>query len=209
LISFAVVGHEARLVEATDLAHSLGAVIVLDDGSLGAGANHLRAWEATATLEADYAVVLEDDAQPVPGFMQQAEQALAVTPEPVISFYAGTTRPKRWQDCLRPATADADRVGACWLTTTLAAHAVAIAIHTDLRDDWIDFATGHTLPPDERLTAWMKARDHRIAYSWPSLCNHADGPTLVRHGNTQGITGPRRAWRTGTRDTWTSKAVAI
>lgn len=209
MISTAVVAHEARLVAATELANSLGALISLDDGGKGAGGNHVDAWRLTASTESEWAAVLEDDAEPVPDFLAQAEMALAVAPEPVVSFYAGRTRPKRWQDCLRPATATADRIGACWLTTTLAAHAVAIAMHTDLREDWIDFATDHTLPPDERLTAWMQARDHRIAYSWPSLVNHADGPTLVRHTHTQGVAGPRRAWRVGTRDHWTSKAVTI
>lgn len=208
-ISFAVVAHEQRLIQATELAHSIGAVISLDSGDKGAGANHLEAWQLTAGIESEWYAVLEDDALPVPGFVCQAEKALAVAPEPVVSFYAGTTRPRRFQDCLRPATATADRVGACWLTTTLAAHAVAIAMHAELREDWIDFATDHTLPPDERLTAWMHARGHRIAYSWPSLCDHADGPTLVKHTSAHGISGPRKAWRTGVRDIWTSKAVAM
>lgn len=209
MISFAVVAHEQRLIEATELAHSIGAVIALDDGSKGAGANHLEAWRLTAGVESEWGAVLEDDAIPVPRFLAQAEQALAVAPEPVVSFYAGTTRPRRFQDCLRPATATADHIGACWLTSSLAAHAVAIAIHTDLREDWIDFATDNALPPDERLTAWMHARGHRIAYSWPSICNHADGPTLVTHSSTHGVAGPRKAWRTGTRDIWTSKAVTM
>jgi len=209
VISYAVVGHVDRILAATDLAHTLGAVVTLDDGSKGAAANHLEAWRLTAGLAALWAAVLEDDAQPVPGFLEQAEQALQVAPEPIVSLYLGRTRPKRWQERIAPAVATADRTGAHWLTTTHVLHAVAVAMHTGLREDWLDFAHGSTLPPDERLTAWCIARGHRVAYAWPSLCNHADGPTLVRHTNTAGAHGPRKAWRTGTRDTWTDKAVTM
>lgn len=209
MISFAVVGHEARIIEATDLAHSLGAVLSLDDGTYGAGGNHIRAWELTQALETTWAAVLEDDAQPVQGFTQQAEQALSAAPEPVVSMYLGRTRPKRWQERIAPAIANADRADAHWLTTTHVLHAVAVAIHTDLREDWLDFAHTSTLPPDERLTAWCIARGHSVAYTFPSLVDHADGPTLVRHSNTGNTTGPRTAWRTGTREHWTPAATPM
>lgn len=209
MISYAVVGHINRILAATDLAHSIGAVVTLDDGSKGAAANHLEAWRLTATLAAPWAAALEDDAQPVPGFLAQAEQALKVAPEPVVSMYLGRTRPKRWQERIAPAIATADRAGAHWLTATHVLHAVAVAMHASLREDWLDFAHSSTLPPDERLTAWCIARGHRVAYTHPSLVQHADGPTLVRHANTAGVHGPRKAWRTGTRDTWTDRAVAM
>ncbi|WP_280246168.1 hypothetical protein [Nocardia abscessus] len=203
MISFAVVAHIDRIVQATELARTLGAVIALDDGSKGAGANHLEAWRLTNGLETEWAAVLEDDAQPVPGFTQQAEQALAAAPEPVVSLYLGRTRPVRWQDRISRALVRIDERDPHWLTCTHLLHAVAVAIHTDLRGDWLDFATDNTLPPDERMTAWCIARGHTVAYSWPSLVQHADGPTLVEHSNTGNTTAPRIAWRTGTRHVWT------
>ncbi|MFG1794146.1 hypothetical protein [Nocardia sp. NPDC049149] len=209
MISIAVVAHQARIVEATELARSLDAVISVDDGTLRAEGNHLQAWRMTAERESDYALVLEDDAQPVPGFVEQAELALAVAPEPVVSFYTGMTRPKRWQERIAPAIAKADQAGSHWMVSTHVLHAVAVAIHVSLREDWLDFADGSKLPIDERLTAWCLARDHKVAYSWPSLCNHADGPTLVRHANTGNTTGPRKAWRTGSRATWTPQSVPM
>ena len=207
MISFAVVGHKARILAATDLARSIGAVACIDDGTLGAGGNHHHAWQATTGHQTDWAAVLEDDALPVPGFVNQAEQALTVAPEPVVSFYLGRTRPVLWQERVAPAVATADRAGTHWLTSTHAVHAVALAIHTALREDWLDFASD--LPPDERMSAWCLARGHRVAYTWPSLVNHADGPTLVRHANTGGTTAPRVAWRTGTRDHWTPAATQM
>lgn len=207
--SFAVVGHHARIVEATSLAHAVGGVIVLDDGSIGADGNHLRAWDATSTLPSDWAVVLEDDAQPVAGFVEQAEQALTMAPEPVVSFYLGRTRPRRWQERIAPALANAERRQAHWLTTTHVLHAVAVAIRVELRDDWLTFAHTSPLPIDERLTAWCITRDHKVAYSLPSLVDHADGPTLIEHTSTAAATGPRRAWRTGTRTGWTPQSAPI
>jgi GR25 family glycosyltransferase involved in LPS biosynthesis len=209
VISWAVVGHEARLIEATELAKTLDAPASIDDGTLGAGANHIRAWELTKAREAEWAAVCEDDAQPVQRFTEQAEQALAVAPEPVVSFYLGRTRPVRWQDRISRALVHIDDRDPHWLTTTHVLHAVAIALHTDLRDDWLDWAHGNDLPPDERMTAWCIARGHKVAYSWPSLVDHADGPTLVRHGNTGSTTAPRKAWRTGTRNTWTPTAIPM
>jgi len=209
MISFAVVAHSSRLEAATELAKTVGGVIALDSGDVGPGANHLRAWALTETLEEPWCCTLEDDALPVPGFVQQAQEALAVVPAGVVSFYTGTTRPARWQERIAPAVSVADRTNACWLIGTHTLHAVAIAIRTELRDDWLDFAAGNPLPIDERMSAWCIARGHRVAYTWPSLVQHADGPTLVRHANTAGAHGPRKAWRTGTRDTWTDKAVTM
>lgn len=203
MISWAVVAHTDRLVQATELARTIGAVISVDDGSKGAGANHLEAWRLTTGVESEWAGVLEDDAQPVPGFTQQAEQAIAAAPEPVVSLYLGRTRPVRWQDRISRALVRIDDRDPHWLTTTHVLHAVTVVLHADLREDWLDFAADNTLPPDERMTAWCIARGHQVAYTWPSLVDHADGPTLVEHSNTGNTTAPRKAWRTGTRHTWT------
>lgn len=203
MISWAVVGHHARIVAATDLARQVGGVVAMDDGTFGAARNHLRAWAETCTLDAGWCGVLEDDAEPVDGFTEQAELALAAAPEPIVSFYLGQTRPHRWnRERIPPAIRRADRHGAHWLVSTHVLHAVAIAMCTQLRDDWLDWAHASKLPIDERLTAWAIARDHKVAYAWPSLVDHADGPTLVAHAPTT-VTGPRRAWRTGTREHWT------
>lgn len=207
--SWAVVGHQQRLHDATRLACDLGAALALDDGTLGAGRNHVNAWELTTAHDSEWAAVVEDDAQPVPGFLTQAEQALTAAPEPVISFYLGRTRPVRWQDRISRAAVLADQKKSCWITSTHTIHAVALAIHTELREDWLDWAHHNTLPPDERMAAWCIARGHRVAYTWPSLVDHTDGPTLVQHSHTGNTTTPRKAWRTGTRNTWTSAALPM
>lgn len=210
--SFAVVAHEQRLTAATELAHSLGAVISLDDGSKGAEANHLEAWRLTQlpdNEECAWSVVLEDDALLVPDFAAQIEKALTAAPEPVVSLYLGKAKPRRWQERISDAIEIADRRDAHWITGPHAIHAVAIAIRTELREDWLDFAHTNELPIDERISAWCVARRHRVAYAWPSLVDHLDGPTLIRHRDGKPRDLPRIAWRTGARDTWNSKTTSL
>lgn len=206
VISWTVVGHEAR-IQAADLARHLDAAVVTDDGTLGADANHLRAWTALGNAQTSWIGVAEDDAIPVPGFREQLAAALLHAPTPVVSLYLGRTRPKRWQDRISHALIAADRADACWLTGTHILHAVAVIMRTELHEDWMDFARTNTRPIDERLTAWCLVRGHDVAYTWPSLVDHADGPTLIDH--TGQPTGPRVAWRTGTRTHWTEKAVKL
>jgi GR25 family glycosyltransferase involved in LPS biosynthesis len=209
VISTAVVAHEARITAATELAKNLDAVLTVDDGSLGAEANHLRAWQATGTVDADWALVLEDDAIPVPNFLEQAKQALAVAPAPIVSFYLGKNKPKAWQHRIAQALDQADMAGAHWIDTHYLLHAVAVAMRSDLREDWLDWAPHHDFPIDQRLSEWARCRGHRIAYSLPSLVDHADWPTLVQHRDRQPRIEPRIAWRTGTRDQWSRRTVTI
>lgn len=210
MISIAVVAHEARIVAATELATQLGATITVDDGALRAEGNHLRAWELTSIRPAEWALTIEDDALPVPGFLEQAERALAIAPAPIVSLYLGRSRPPGiWQRRIAEALDEADRIDAHWIDAPHLLHAVAVAMRTDLRDDWLDWAPTSQLPIDERLSQWARLRGHRVAYSVPSLVNHLDGPTLIQHRDRKPRTEPRVAWRTGTREVWNRKAVTI
>jgi hypothetical protein len=209
MISWAVVGHEQRLIDATELANQLGAVVTIDDGSHGADANHLKAWDITSTLDSEWSCVIEDDALPVRGFTAQAEAALAVSPADVVSFYLGRGKPKRWQQRIPAALAAADRELAHWITSDYLLHAVAVAMRTELREPWLDWAPTSTLPIDERLGRWCRIQRLSIAYTTPSLVDHADGPTLVTHRDGQPRTMARTAWRTGTRGAWNSHSVSM
>lgn len=209
MISFAVVAHPARTIDALAKALPGDTVFCSDDFGIGADANHLRAWSATCGKNSIWAAVLEDDALPVSGFLGQAKKALAAAPEPVVSLYLGTSRPRRWQERIPAALAKADRTNAHWLTAPHAIHAVAVAVHADLREDWLDYAYDNQLPIDERISAWCVARGHRVAYTVPSLCDHADGPTLIQHRDDKPRDAPRKAWRIGTREYWNSKTQAM
>jgi hypothetical protein len=210
LISYAVVGHEQRLIAATELAKSIGAVLSVDDGTAGVHGNHCRAWQLTAATPNLWSTVLEDDAEPVPGFLEQAESALTVAPAAVVSLYLGRTRPAHLQHQISSALHRADHEDAHWITADTVLHGVAVAMHSSLRDDWLDFASqdhGTRYPVDELMGVWCRARGHRVAYTTPSLVEHGDAPSLVPY--TGYHTQPRKAWRVGTRDAWTSHSVAL
>lgn len=210
MISFAIVGHEQRLLQATELAKTVGGLLSLDDGTHGVNGNHRRAWYLTATTPALWNGVLEDDAEPVPGFLEQAEAALAAAPAPIVSFYLGRTRPAHLQHAILRALHRADHDGAHWITADTIAHGVAVCMRSTLREDWLDFAGrdhGTAFPIDELMGHWVRTRGRTVAYTVPSLVEHGTGPSLIPY--TGQHTNPRTAWRTGTRATWNSCHVPL
>lgn len=211
MISWAVVAHPSRSANIDALAEVLpgNTIICEDQYGIGADANHLRAWTEASYSESTWSVVIEDDAVPVDDITTQAQKALAAAPEPVVSMYLGTGRPIRFQERITRAMHRIEDRDPHWLTATHMLHAVAVAMHADLIEDWMDWANESTLPIDERITAWCLGRGHRVAYTYPSLFDHEDGPTLITHRDGRPRDKPRRAWRTGTREHWTSTAVSM
>lgn len=219
---------------AAQLATSVGAdLILIDDGTLGASGNHRRAWAWHSEHTRDgWAVVLEDDAVPVPGFRDQLARALAVAPAPVVSFYLGTDGRDFWQSRIRRALGKAAK-DTCWLVTAgTLLHAVAVAIRADLLAldldspissphqtldlDHANSCTPQTLdldiaiPPDTAISNWCKKHDHPVAYSLPSLCDHADMPSVItRRGDPHPRNTPRVAHHFGPRTAWTRHAVLV
>lgn len=175
----------------------MNARIHLDDGSRGEWANHKRALEAAALSDESHALILQDDALPVDGFLPMAEAAAAEHPDSPISFYLGTSRPPHWQRFIRFAVFEADEHGATWFTCSELLHGVAVAIPTRYLCPLLDWCEHTTLPYDERLGAWFRLNGHEIRYTWPSLVDHADEGTLVDHDDGQHRNDPRKAWRTG------------
>jgi hypothetical protein len=65
------------------------------------------------------------------------------------------------------------------------------------------------LPIDENIGQWSRRQGWPIAYTVPSLVDHADGPTLITHPDGAEREPGRVAWRTGTHFTWNSDAVEV
>ncbi len=202
----AVVGHINRSDMITHLQQELDpAHITIDNGTRGCTGNHRRAWNwHAANATTDWAVIVEDDAQPVAGFAEQAAAALSVAPTPLVSFYLGKLYPTEHQDRIRAAL----QARTCWITHTRLRHAVAYAIRTELLHRLALHISPGIVDTAGHITHWAKTHGHAtIGYTNPSLVEHADTPTVItdRADRQPG----RVAWTLGTRAQWDNSAVTL
>lgn len=207
-----VVAHTSRAEQAHQLFDTVGATYLsMDNGQLGCERNHHQAWAwMNDFARTDWALVLEDDAQPVPDFNHQVGEALAAAPSPIVSLYLGKLRPPHWQTAIQNATKQAGQADANYITATHLLHAVAVAIRTEYIPSLLEHAHTSRRPWDYTIAAWALEHSHGITYTWPSLVDHADGPpAIAKHPDKMTRTPGRKAWKTGSRDTWTQTTVHI
>ena len=212
LISIGVVAHASRAVAAKDLARRVGAEFVSFDsnGLLGCEGNHANVQRHLLALGSVWSVVVEDDAVPVDGFRAQLAAALAVVPDacPVVGLYLGRLRPPQYQARIAAALEDADALGACWVTAPALLHGVGYAIRSDVLPAVIDYDSG--LPADQHIGRCVRKLGALVAYTVPSLVDHADGaPVIVSRPDGASRPPGRVAWRTGSREMWTPVSVAL
>lgn len=189
-IKFCVVGHHSRIGHAQRLAALLDAHLLIDDGSRGANWNHRRAIEWAAEQPCRV-VVLEDDALPVPDFIERVGEWLNGFPESLVSFYLGTGRPPQYQMQIAERLIVADKTRADYITLSRLIHGVC-----------------YSVPPEHVqrvLSRWdnSKPADYAVGDAWGgsviypcySLVDHADGEPVERHPDSAPRTERRRAWR--------------
>lgn len=187
------------------LAHDVSADHVsIDNGDLGCTGNHLEVWRWHREHPADFAVTLEDDAVPVPNFREQLCAALAVTPAEIVSLYLGSgyISDHRTKSLIRTA----QLAQTCWMMTSgMVYHAVALAIESTLVESLTTHLRQTSQPIDGAIGRWARGRGHAVAYTVPSLVDHADEKSLV----TPYRRTPRHAWLVGPRDRWTDSSMTI
>jgi hypothetical protein len=213
--TIAVVAHTSRAEQAHRLMQDTQAsYLSMDDGTLGCEGNHRRVWEwLHAHSTTHWSIAMEDDALPVAGFLGQLTAALDTAPSPVVSLYLGRHHiPKldieiqKSQAVLRAEAADAE-----WITSRHLFHAVALAVRTD----HLGSMGAHiaTLPPrfpiDEAISHWANAEGIDVSYTWPSLVDHADLPTLFVHHDKLPRPPGRVAYRTGGRSSWSDRSITL
>lgn len=205
-----IVAHKNRLGQATNLVEKVGAVEWnVDDGTLGCNGNHYTVLKQLRenNPDADWLCVLEDDAQPVHDFESQLPKALKAAPSHIVSLYLGTSNPVHWQDAIGRAVACAE----AWIVGTHLLHGVAYCIDNTLIDTIIDHIEPSSFRPiDEQISNWAYPNHAFISYTHPSLVDHADGePVITKRLDGAPRNKPRRAWRTGSRTSWSSKSILL
>lgn len=206
--SIGVVAHTARAKQAKALALQVHAnLISVDNGVMGCDQNHATVLGHLAELPSTFTVVLEDDAEPIDDFRNQLHKALVMAPAPIVSLYYGRKRPPHWEKRKATALMQARAEDAHWIIGTHLLHGVGYAIRTELLPSLL----GHQSPRpvDEHISDWARLHGHIIGYTNPSLVDHADGPTIVNHPDGQPRRPGRKAYATGSRDHWTTKAVML
>lgn len=189
-VKFAVIGHHSRYKQASRLSGLLGDVLLIDSGDHGANWNHRRALE-WASWQDCRVVIIEDDALPIPDFIEQACEWLNRFPESLVSFYLGTGRPPQYQMQIAERLIVADKIRADFIMLPRLIHGVCYSVphqHIDrVLSRWdsskpADYAVGD-------------AYGGAVVYPCYSLVDHADGEPVERHPDSAPRTERRRAWR--------------
>lgn len=130
---------------------------------------------------ADFHLLLQDDALISADLLAGLEQALEHVPaDAVVSPYLGKggATPHRW----RRMAADADRLGASWVTSTKLMWGVGIILPVARIAEMIALADRLTgITDDMRVAGWAEKSRTEVWYTWPSLVDHRAVPSLTKH----------------------------
>lgn len=130
---------------------------------------------------ADYHVLIQDDAVPCADLLAGLEQALEyVPPGSVVSPYLGTGRmaPARW-DVLEQR---ANERAASWIRGERVMWGVCLVFPVADIPAMIGYCDRLArMPDDMRVGTWAKRNDRETWYTWPSLVDHRQVPSLTKH----------------------------
>ncbi len=187
----------------------------MDNGQLGCQGNHHKVWHWLAAKPSEWSIVLEDDAIPVNGFAHHAEAALKAAPTGFVSLYRGHhVNNVDFEKRGLQATQRAENAGAHWILSDHLLHAVAVAIRTVLLPEMLDhlLMLPDNFPIDEAISHYARTVDTKIAYTAPSLVDHADTESVIlKHQRRDKLPRPRGrvAYQAGVRDVWNGESVNL
>jgi len=140
--------------------------------------------------DADWHLVLQDDAVPCADLLAGLSEALAHVPaDAVVSAYLGRGGGNgyRWT----PIVTGAEIAGASWVRSSKLSWGVAIILPAKLIGEMIEYCDRrHGVTDDMRIAGWAEKRRAEVWYPWPSLVDHRPVPSLTKHRAKD-----RVAWR--------------
>lgn len=199
--------------------HEIPSVIFMDHEGLGCHSNHVRAWDWLFAQTSEWLMILEDDALPIPEFLQQLPMALKHAPSPVVSLYLGRTRPAWYQKkiahalvgCSHPGADDPVEFSTPWVVADRLLHCVGVVMRHEVVEQMMpllpELVRHKNDAIDEAITAFCKMQALPVSYTVPSLVDHADDRSLAIHsaGWQNPAPGDRVAWAVGKRENWSSE----
>lgn len=194
-----VVAHTSRRAQAERLRDAVDAdVYSLDDGTLGCEGNHAAVLaDLCEAIEPDddWIVVLEDDVQLCPDFLQHLNTALAAAPTALVALYLGSGNPSGpVQRAIPGAVGLAVASGSSWLLSEVGIPTVAYALHAEYAEELlVDALDRDGVEWPLRVSMWARAAGVSCSYAHPSLVNHRDNDSAISPTVDPASRLPRRA----------------
>lgn len=188
-VSVSVMAHPSRKAWVDDLLADLGDVPVAWDTDGVEWHTGDAAWRLYDP-DADWHVVIQDDAVLCSRFTERLADTLGQAPKTPVSLYLGTGRPVSWQRRLRGYVS---RCTDGWIRLPAILWGVAVALPTEHVEPMLRVAAKLPIRQyDARISQVyeMYRPGTRVWYPMPSLVDHRDGDSLLGHGGV-----PRRAYR--------------
>lgn len=192
-MTIAIIGHISRAGRVAELQRACpGSVAFIDDGTLGAAGNHLRALRHAADA-GEPLLTIEDDAILTTDFGPRVQAWITRFPDRLISFYLGTGHPPAWQPEIIDRMGRADAAGIDFLELEQLIHGVCFYLPNPAAiaplvqpKSGADFMTGD---------AWRKVTGLPMIYPTTSLVDHQDTDSVDKDPSVLAIMDPRHAWR--------------
>jgi hypothetical protein len=183
-----IMAHPARVSLAEDLAERLG----LDGGGItwdqinDPWHTGGRAWRSLAARGTDWSMVIQDDVLPCRDLIPALTAALEHVPgQVIVSPFVGRNQPRGYVRQIAEAVELARVRNASWIMTGALMWGVAICVPTatvapmvtwcEQMNQWRSY--------DKRVGQYYKRQHYRTWYTWPSLVDHRDVPSLLAHVN--------------------------
>lgn len=185
-ISVAVMAHPKRRAYAFSLAAILSEmpftkVEVIFDKSNNEWATGVRAINER-DLEADWHIVIQDDARITENFYNNVHKALSILKRKTcVSFYFGKTSPFPQQS--EKAYKKAREIGASWIQTQTLFWGVCIALPCEHIPNLVTFCAGLDRPYDNRIGKYFYENKMPVLNLMPSIADHFPLESLIpKHG---------------------------
>lgn len=178
-VSVAIMAHPKRESFIPELIAALDrpATVVLDEKNdrWDTGRRSMLAFDPAAS----HHLVVQDDAVLCRDLVAGVERALAYAPDDVpVCLYVGTVRP--WPTAVAKLV-QATREDTSWLRMGQLNWGVAVVMptrHIEAMVRWCD-GRPEIANYDKRMSRWFEHQGIKIWYTWPSLVDHRDSPSLV------------------------------